>query len=745
MAYDAEQEKKPESLARKGEGRMKDDEFERIVRDALAESRQYVDSELSPERARATNYYLGKPLGNEEEGRSQAILTEVRDAVDGMLPSLLRIVHGPEHTVEFTPNNASTVSLAEQMTDYCRYVYEQDNAGFLETLSVLKDGLVRKIGIYKWGWDSSSETKAVKMDGLSPDEVNALAAQKEQGVELTRVVERPDGLRDVELTHTEKSGRAWVKSLPPEEFLYNRQARSIDDATLVAHRTQKTRGQLLAMGVSKKDLDEHAGAGEENEQSQNQEEIARRDIASVGRQQGTGFMADPNLGKATDKITYCEAYLTVDFDGDGIAELRRICTIGPKYYPVSNDPADDRPFAVFTPYPEPHVLLGGSVADRTMDIQKINSSLMRATLDSGSASIFPRTVYVDGQANVADIMNVAIGAPIRERIAGAVRILETPFIGKELIPIMQMMQETIERRTGRNKGAAGLDMDALQSTGKEAVGAVLTGSQEQLEVIARVFCETAFKPMMKGLAKTLADHQPKERVVRLRGAWTPINPASWDLNLDVTVNIALGSTFSEKKIATLVAVAQDQENLLQQLGLSNPATSLPKFLNTRAKILKLQGIPDFESYYNALPPDWQPPPQPAPPPDPEQQWIQAEKEMNHNKTMKELAIKQDELTLKTKQAEWDREFQIQKLATETELKRFEIEAQWKAQITTAQLDAAIQEQATETELAMAAHDQLHDQSLEIAQHEHDKAMDVRAADTADAMAAAVPTDSEGPE
>jgi len=81
------------------------------------------------------------------------------------------------------------------------------------------------------------------------------------------VVEREDGNRDVELTVTETSGRAWVKSLPPEEFLYNRQARSIDDASLVAHRTFKTRGQLLAMGVEEKDLDKYAAAGDDNEQS----------------------------------------------------------------------------------------------------------------------------------------------------------------------------------------------------------------------------------------------------------------------------------------------------------------------------------------------------------------------------------------------------------------------------------------------------------------------------------------------
>src|ERR1019366_9123249 len=125
----------------------------------------------------------------------------------------------------------------------------------------------------------------------------------------------------------------------------------------------------------------------------NAEEIARRDIAGVGRVVGFGFTNDPDTGTANEKILYCEVYMTVDEDGDGIAELRKICTIGSTYYVITSEPVAERPFALWSPYPEPHSLLGGSVADRTMDMQKITSSLLRAMNDSLAGSIFPRTVY----------------------------------------------------------------------------------------------------------------------------------------------------------------------------------------------------------------------------------------------------------------------------------------------------------------------------------------------------------------
>jgi hypothetical protein len=707
-----EPEKPTEYLARKGEGTMDREEFEAVVKTALAESVSYVDAELSEDRAKASDYYNGKPFGNEEEGRSQAILTEVRDAVDGMLPSALRVFFGAEHSVEFVPTNKDNVEQAAQKTDYVRYVFEQDNSGFLRAYDVLKDGLIRKLGIFKWGWDDSVDTKAYRQEGVTPEQLQLLAADDAVTFPEGGVVQRADGNFDVDLTRTEKAGRAWVEALPPEEFIFNREARRLDKALLVAHRTEKTRGELLAMGVKAKEIDEHGGPGEgDTALRHNAEELARKDMAAISD--------DPEMGKANDKIAYTEAYLTVDYDGDGIAELRKICTIGPSYYPVSNEPTAERPFAIFTPHPEPHALIGGSTADRTMDVQKINSALLRGMLDSLSASIFPRTVYQEGQASVADIMNTAIGAPIRERISGVVRPLVMPFTGKEAMPILQFMQEVIERRTGRNKGAAGLDADALQSTGKEAVGAVLTGSQEQIELICRIFAEQTLKPLFKGLGRLLTAKQPRSRVVKLRGTWVEVDPRTWQDDMDVTVNVGLGTTFVEKKIATLMAVAADQKDILTNMGISNPLVTLPMFRNTRAKILALQGIKDADSYYAPLPPDWQPPPPPPTPPDPEIAWMQLEKEMNHTKTMKELAIKEDELKLAREkmatdaaQKDADRaqqaqdaarelEFKMEELVINTALERAKLEATIDAAGADEEVDRQQQESSAATQKAFS--------------------------------------------
>src|ERR1035437_6907115 len=753
-----------EYLSRTGKGPMDDEEFESIVSDALEQSVQFVDMELSPERAKATEYYLGKPFGNEEDGRSQVVLTEVRDAVNGIVPSLMRIFFGSENVVEFVPTRQDNVAQAAQATDFVRYVFTEDNAGFLQTLSVLKDGLIRKIGIFKWGWDDSDEFKSYKLQGVTEQEMELLAADDDleiakatktptlrldqmaydkareqwkmqcdqikaqfaqqqqmqaqqppqpgqppappaQPPQMPPEPPKPPQLHDLELRQMVKGGRARVWSLPPEEFIFNREARDLDSALLVAHRTGKTRGELIDMGVDEEDLDEHAGAEDASTDvtlKGNAEEIARRDIAGVGRVSGFGYTVDPELGPADNKVLYTEAYIKIDYDGDGVAELRKICCIGPQYHPISNDPADERPFAIFIPDPEPHTMLGGSWADRTMDIQRIKSFLLRGTLDSLSASIFPRTIYTEGQASVADILNTAIGAPIRERVVNSVRSFTHDFTGREVLPFFGLMDEIVERRTGQEKGAQGLDADALQSTGKEAVQAVVSAAQLQTELVARIFAESALKPLFRGLLRLLIGHQPKTRVVRLRGSWADVDPRVWDAAMDVSVNVGLGTTFVDKKIGILIQTATEQKDILTQMGLQNPLTTLSQLSNTYAKILEYQGFKDATAFFNPVDPKWAPPPTP-PPVDPNAAIAEATVNVQKLRTTGELAIQRDKITMEREKNAFDHAIKLKQMDDDIVMKKYAIDAQYGAQMKQADLDNQLNTEAKETELTMQAH------------------------------------------
>lgn len=599
------------------------------LRDTLApiinSAIQYVDTELSPKRATATKYYNGELFGDEEDGRSKVVLTEFRDSVLGVMPDMLTTIFGPEHVVEYAPRNAQQVESAEQATEFIRFVFEDDNPGFLTTYSVLKDGFVRALGTYKWGWDDTSSIKNYKLIDIKESIVEQLL--QDDDIKLTRATRTkeavapaqgilgPNGVPvqegspgeeaeyTIEFTRNERDGRAWVKAVPPEELIHDREARdAISDYLFIGHKMRKTEGELLSLGISQADIDEHGG---DDDKLTFNEEVTARTTSEVTR--------NPQGGDANLKHLYVEGYPHIDFDGDGIAELRRVCTIGPEHWIVSNEPIDDHPFSFFSPDPEPHVFIGKSMGDITMDIQKLKSQVLRVILDGLSASVFPRIGYVEGHVSYADMMNNAIGSPIRMRQPNDIMPITIPWVGGEAMPLLGLIDDIKEGRTGQSKGALGLDADALQSTEKDAAGAVVSKSQARATMYLRVFAETALKPMFRGLLRLYTQHQPKERMIKLRGRWTPIDPLTWDPEMSVRVNVMMGMALVEQKLAALEAFAAKQELVMSTLGADQPMVSLSQYSNTIRRAGVLRGFPNMDEFFSAVDPTWKPTPPPEQP------------------------------------------------------------------------------------------------------------------------------------
>jgi len=80
--------------------------------------------------------------------------------------------------------------------------------------------------------------------------------------------------------------------------------------------------------------------------------------------------------------------------------------------------------------------------------------------------------------------------------------------------------------------------------------------------------------------------------------------------------------------------------------------------------------------------------------------------MSEQKTIKELAIKQDELALEHAKFTWQQEFQIRELETNAELKRLAINAQFQSSTTSDQLRAEVDRDVAEDNFMLKAHQQL---------------------------------------
>jgi hypothetical protein len=581
---------------------LSDEDYQGILKAAIADAIDYVDSDLAPDRENALKYYRGEPLGNEEDGRSSIVMTELRDIIQAMMPSLLRVFCSTERYVEFLPKGQEDIMVAEQATDFVQHILMVENDGFTVLHDAMKDALTCKTGIMRWRVEDRTEVTEHSYSGLDDDQVMLLL--NDANLELVKS-EQVFGSEEMPVTNLTvrrrtQSKRFLVEAIPPEEFIVARTARNLDTAFYVGHRKIVTVSDLVQMGYDREEVIENAGS--DDGFTFNSEVQAR--VPSINELMSD---SDNNADPSSKKIYYVESFIRVDKDGDGITELRRVCTIGNSPYILHDEVVDEVPFAILTPDPQPHAVIGYGIFDQVKDLQQIKTAMVRGVLDSLSQSINPRTVAVEGQVNFDDLLNNEVGAVIRARQPGMVQTLDTPFVGMQAMPIIDYMDQVRAGRTGMTKASQGLDPDVLQSTTKAAVAATVAAAEQRIEMIARIFAETGMKRLYRGLLRAVVRHQDKARTVRLRNEWVAVDPRYWDAEMDVIVNVGLGTGNAQERSQLLLNVAQKQEQVLMQMGPANPLCGLSEYRNTLVKILEINNIRDGSRYFKPVDPNWKPP------------------------------------------------------------------------------------------------------------------------------------------
>ena len=658
--------------------KMDDYQLSSIVSSEIEDSLNHFDSEYTQERLRAIDFYLGEPLGNEQAGKSSVVDTTFADTVEQIMPSLMRVFTANDQYVRFAPRTAEDVKGAEQATDMANFVINHDNPGYRLMHDWFKDGLMFRLGVVKYFWDETEDVTEEEYNGLNEDELVMLLNDPDvevvsQEETVTETMMADDGTMvplassyDLSVKVTRRSGKIKVINVPPEEFLVSRRAESLEEAHFVAHRTTMTVSDLVAMGYDQDEIEAHAGSGELDVDRERTSRFQDLEAAT-----GTDA-ADPALRE----VLYYECIMNVDFDGDGIAERRRICAIGDGgSHILHNEPFDHIPFAVVTPILMPHRLVGRSIYDMTEDLQVIKTTLMRQYLDSVYSSSMPRVAAVEGQVNLDDLLSASPGGVIRVRQPGMLQSITGAPVGNEVRPLMDYVDGIKESRTGISAASQGLSPDALQSTTASAVAATVRGAQVKLESIARTYAETGVKQLFKGILHLLTKYDSKPRTVRLRNSFVPINPAEWDSEFDVVVQVGLGTTDDETKIAFLTQIAAKQEQILMQLGPQNPVVTMSQYVNTLRSIAEIGGFKDADLFFSSpemieqqMMMQQQQPPQP----DPEVMKAQQDMQIAQQKLAMDIELQREkmnaEIALKREEMQLNAELRRQELQAEAELR-----------------------------------------------------------------------------
>lgn len=581
---------------------MTEDELVSAIerQEALAETY----GSLSEARVEALDYYLGEPMGNEVAGRSSVISRDVFDTVEWIKPQLADIFCAGDEVVTFTPRGPEDVKGAEQETEYVNYMITQRNRWFEIWNGWSHDALLQKNGYVKVYWDDAEDRTKEKYSNLAPEEYALLKMQ--DGVEIIEEEEQtvlggelPITIYNITLERTKPADVARIVNVAPEHIFVDQNARGVclqdPSIAFVEQQEYKTITQMRLEGF---DIDDDINDGGD---AMTDWEEDQRDEYSPFRDR-EGEQPDPSMRR----IKVRECWMRVDYDGDGVAELRHVIVVGTTV--LENEECDLVPIVALCPAPLPHQHYGLSVADAVMDLQRIKTALLRGSLDNVYLANNGRYGIDVDTVNLDDMLDSRPGGIVRVKGQPGASIfpLTHPTNGSIGVEMMEYVDKIKTQRTGVNEQSQGLNPNALSDQTATGANIMMTAAMQRIKFIARVFAETGVKSLFQVVHALTLQHGRKQELIRLRNQWVPVDPRQWVKRQDMQVTVGLGTGDKPQQLMLLEKILAFQVNGMQ-IGLANP----PKIYHTLKKFIQTAGYKDADEYLND--PTTNPPPPQGPP------------------------------------------------------------------------------------------------------------------------------------
>lgn len=585
---------------------MTDDEIKGLLQREIKAARSNDDTELAANRRKALEYYSGEMKDMPAEaGRSSVVSRDVADTVGWMLPSLMRVFCASDRIVMAEPVGDEDDALAQEATDGLNHIFWKDNPGYKILRDATWDSLVLKNAVVKVYNDDTPEYSTSFHSGLSDEQVAELEADDE--VEITHqttktetvsfpdpmtgsLIEQPLNVHEVKIKRLKSKARRKIVVIPPEDYFQDEEAVTTEEARFKAHRSNKTRSDLIAMGFDRKtvmdlgtdkddDLDDHARGVADDQQN---------DIAD----------------KSMETVELFECYLKADVDDDGMAETIRA------YYAGTSSGGelldwevweDEGPFYDIPCDPIPHRWDGNSIADETSDIQRVKTAMWRQFNDNVYASNNPQRFAVGDIINPDELFSPSFGGTVFGKLGSSITPLQVPMVADQALAGMTYADEVSARRTGVNRQSMALDPEALQNQSATANQNNKDAAYTQVEQIARDMAELGWKPIFRALLRLEIKHQDRERLIRMGGKPIRIDPRHWNADMDITVNVGLGTGSRDRDMLMLRQVLETQIMMTDRFmgagAVDDAIDMLPKILSTLVKMAESAGLRNPADYY----------------------------------------------------------------------------------------------------------------------------------------------------
>ena len=578
------------------DGKLSDEDILAIVSSELSSASGASENDaIQAGRQKALAAYLGDK-GSVVEGRSSVVSTDVADAIEWIMPEVMKAFTQNNEVVTFDPVGPDDRRQAQIESRYVYDILMKDNEGFIALHEFFKDALLQKNGFFKIWYENEPCVTVENYTGLNPLEFGML--QQDPELEIIGMTERTHSdehgtmqVYDVNVKRTRHTGKIRIKCIAPDDMRINRMHDSVclKDARFIAHAMTMTKSDLIEAGFDKEIVDSLPTESEEFRESKNYRfSMQGENVAPYG-----GSSKDPSM------YTYdvSECYMRMDLDGDGIAERVKITVAGfdnPTHI-LDIEEVEEWPFVSATAILMSHKLFGLSVYDRLKEIQEQKTAIWRNILDNMYLKNNQRTIAVEGMVNLDDLLISRPGGIIRAKRTDAVAPYVTPDLGSDVYRMVDYLDQVRAGRVGVSPEGSIADQSIGDAVGSEGVERLLTQKEELVGLMVRVFAETGIKPLMQMIRKLLMKHIDATIDYEYHDEWVQVAPKNWFQRNRTTVRVGTGSGNRQQQASALTAVLGYQEKLL-----ANPGQALVTEANVFTALddlAKVSGMPGAGAYF----------------------------------------------------------------------------------------------------------------------------------------------------
>ncbi|WP_420431426.1 portal protein [Candidatus Poriferisocius sp.] len=605
-----------------------------------------------------------------KEGRSGSMSTDIRDAVLHVLPRILETLLASMKVVRFVPSGPQDILAADAHTETVRHVIAEDNDGFLEMFQAVVDALVLDMGWVRYWWDEGGTPDWTTYRGLNEEQLTALVSMPGiTGYDIIGQSEDETSGEPVFDCSVQKSmpGQVRIEAVPNDEMVYDSRARAMGDADCIAHVRALSADRVVAMGYDPEVVESYKGK-----------------VGSLDDWGGLGTLRDygsrdmpVHEDDSRMVVEFADAWVRVDLDGDGVAELRHFHCIGPQYDILNGhgEPVSRVPVCQFLPIKEVHTMRGLGYGTLLADVQIQKSLLERGLMNAQARSLDPRMIVNEDAVRYEDLSETGLHEPIRVMgrftVDEAIREMKFDYHGDAVLQGIAYLNDKRADRSGMARAAEGKDAAALQSTTQQAVSETFARADSMTILVIRMLAETGLRPLYKGISEMLMKHQGYVRRIMLDdGRFMDVDPRSWIKTRECRVNVRGWDTVRE--IEFLSVILQIQNQLMER---NSPLVTEMHIGNTVRSLFRATGRTNVSDYLVPFGPEEQ------------AKYSQAVQQMLEQQPP---PVEQQVIDVEKSKMLLEDDREREKVAVDAALKELELEQKFQTEITREQIKANIE-------------------------------------------------------